>query len=52
MHRVNLYERVPKGEAEEGQISRWNAFFDPQPFRERLVIAAKAKGEAGGGNIC
>lgn len=38
MHRMNFYQRVPKGQPEEGKISRWSAYFDSSPLRERMAM--------------
>ena len=50
-HRINLYDRVPRGEPEEGQIRTWTAFFDSSPFKERVMASKKTKGQADDGRV-
>ena len=51
VHRMNWYERVPKGRPEEGQVTRWDAFSDSQPLQERLMVAEEARREARGSRV-
>ena len=49
MHRMDVYDRVPKGQPEEGLIRVWIAYFDPGPLRERVMAAKAARGDAQSG---